>query len=122
MPDTYNYFRLVSGKANWKIMAEIFFPHTDRFSGFEYVQSEYAKRKGYLKRFDDGVRLEKVLRYYSIFKPLIIPVIESGVPIWATPHREKAQEILNGTNAEVLNMVPGDDTARCQHVACTRRN
>ncbi len=81
---------------------------------------KYAKRKTYLNRYDAGVRLEKVMRYYETFKPLIIPVIESGIPIWVTPHCEKAQKILDGMSAEVLNMVPGDDWARRQHVALQR--
>ena len=39
-------------------------------------------------------------------------VLESGTPIWASPHREKAQKILNKLGVEeVLGVVPIDNSA-----------
>jgi hypothetical protein len=104
--DTQNYFRRISGKPNWEIVGEIFFSAPEKYYSHEHAQGEYNKRKRYLARFDVHMQLEKVIQFYDMFKPIIRDVLQSGTPMWASPHREKAQEIINQRGStEVLRLM-----------------
>ena len=100
MSDTKNYFCRVSGKPNWNLLAKIFYETGGEVFGYQYAQAEYAKRKGYLGRYDGEIRLDKLIRTYGTFKPVIMEVLKSRTPMWAPPHREKAQKILNKLGIE----------------------
>lgn len=93
MSDIQRYFRRVCGKPRWALVSKILFPRPDGFVGPEYATAEYAKRKTYLKQFDDEERLDKVMAFYKAFKPVILDVLNTRTPIWAAPHRAKAQVI-----------------------------
>ena len=112
MSDTQNYFRRISGRPNWDITAKIFYGTGGKFFGYQHAQAEYAKRKGYLRRYDGEIRLDNVIRFYRNFKPVIMEVLESGTPMLAPPHREKVEKRVKKLGIEeALGVVPIDNSA-----------
>jgi hypothetical protein len=69
----------------------------------EHAQAEYAKRQQYLNRYDGEIRLDGLIQFYGHFRPVITKVLKSRTPIWALPHREEAQEMVNRLSAEELS-------------------
>ncbi|MDN5941570.1 MAG: hypothetical protein L0H94_06790 [Nitrospira sp.] len=105
MSDTKNYFARQSRSPHWNIVQTMFYPISEQSHG--YAQSEYTKRKKFLGRFDAEIRLERLVSLYGRFQPVIHKVIESGTPLWAPPHREETQEILNRLKPdEILDIMP----------------
>lgn len=88
--DVKNYFTRIAKRPHWDVLAEVFFPgHT-----FVNAQAEWAKRKGRLSKIDHERNLRRVLCFYETYKPVILEVLKSGVPIWASPHREQFEKLL----------------------------
>ena len=87
--DAKHYFTRIKKKPHWGVIAEVFFPK----HRFNYAQSEWAKRKARLSGIDHERSLNRVLSFYATFKPVILEVLKTGVPMWASPHREHFEHL-----------------------------
>ena len=67
----------------------MFFPE----QAFGYAQAEWAKRKARLSGIDHERSLNRVLSFYETFKPVVLEVLQSRLPIWASPHREHFERL-----------------------------
>lgn len=117
--DVMIYFTSISGRPQWNLIACIFDRSSEirlewyrrekaiatKLGMTEEMWSQWCvqKTKQWMKKskkhsrqpkpplgFDDGVRLNKARRLYQHFKPIILKVLTTGIPIWAHPHRDKA--------------------------------
>jgi hypothetical protein len=86
--DIRSYLTQVSKRPNWGLIAEILFP------GKTYLeaQAEWARRQEYFSHLDNERRLSIALRFYEHYKPVILNVLQTGIPIWAPPHREEFEK------------------------------
>lgn len=84
-----HYFMRIKKKPHWDVIAEVFFPKHE----FNYAQSEWAKRKARLSGIDHHRSLNQVLSFYKAYKPVILKVLTSRVPIWASHHREHFERV-----------------------------
>jgi hypothetical protein len=104
--DAKNYFTRIKKRAHWKVMAEVFFPKQT----FVYAQAEWAKRKARLSRIDPDVRLNRLLTFYEKFNPVILEVLTSRVPMWASPHREHFERLCAEAGLDtILQMITGEE-------------
>lgn len=102
--DVVHYFTRIRKRPNWDLIAEVFFPaHV-----FNYAQSEWSKRKTRLSGMDHERSLNRVLSFYTAYKPVILKVLKSRVPMWISPHREhfKRLHAKIGTDT-ILQMFTG---------------
>ncbi len=96
--DIKTYLTQVSKRPNWGLIAEILFP------GKKYMeaQAEWARRQESFSHFDNERRLSIALRFYEHYKPVILHVLQTGIPIWAPPHREECEK---HTSIEMLEKI-----------------
>jgi len=66
------------------------------------AQAEWARRQESFSHFDNERRLSIALRFYEHYKPVILHVLQTGIPIWAPPHRE---EFEKRTSLETLEKI-----------------
>jgi hypothetical protein len=96
--DIKTYLTQVSKRPNWGLIAEILFPGKK----FNVAQAEWARRQESFSHFDNERRLSIALRFYEHFKPVIVNVLQTGIPIWAPPHREECEKL---TSVETLEKI-----------------
>ena len=96
--DIKTYLTQVSKRPNWGLIAEILFP------GKTYLeaQAEWARRQESFSHIDNERRLSIALRFYEHYKPVILHVLQTGIPIWAPPHREECEKL---TSIETLEKI-----------------
>ena len=87
--DTKNYFTRIANRPHWDLIAEVFFPE----QAFGYAQAEWAKRKARFAKLDHEESLNQVLSFYGRLEPVIMEVLKSGIPMWASPHREYVERL-----------------------------
>jgi hypothetical protein len=87
--DVKNYFTRIAKRPHWDLIAEVFFPG----QAFGYAQAEWAKRKGRFSKIDPDLRLNRLRTFYERFNPVILEVLMSRVPMWASPHREHFERL-----------------------------
>jgi len=87
--DAKNYFTRIAKRPHWDVMAEVFFSTHEP----EYAVAEWTKRSRRLSGLDHERSLNRVLSFYERFKPVILEVLKSGLPIWASPHREHFERL-----------------------------
>lgn len=121
--DVMHYFTRVKKKPHWDVIAEVFFPKYE----FNYAQSEWAKRKARLSGIDHERSLNRVLSFYKAYKPVILEVLTSRVPIWASPHQEHFERLHAKVGPEtIFQMMTGEAQVAClapqQPVASERKD
>jgi hypothetical protein len=87
--DTKNYFRRIKKRPHWNLIADVFFPK----HAFGYAQAEWARRKARFAKLDHEESLNQALSFYGKLKPVILEVLKSGIPMWASPHREHVERL-----------------------------
>ena len=103
--DVMHYFTRIKKTPQWDVIAEVFFPSYE----FNYAQSEWAKRKARLSGIDHERSLNRVLSFYKAYKPVILKVLTSRVPIWASPHREHFERLHAKVGVDIiLQMFTGE--------------
>lgn len=96
--DVKNYFTRIAKRPHWDLIAAVFFPN----HGNEYAQAEWARREEHLSRFDHERSLNRVLSFYETYKPVIMEVLKSGEPMWASPHREHFEQLCAEAGVEAI--------------------
>lgn len=120
--DVMIYFTAISGRPQWNLIACIFDRSREirlewykrekwiatKLGMTEGMWSQWCARKTTQRMkkfqksarhpkpalgFDNGARLNKARRFYQHFKPVILKVLATGIPIWAPPHREEANTL-----------------------------
>ena len=87
--DAKHYFTRIAKRPHWDVMAEVFFStHAP-----EYAVAEWTKRSRRLSGIDHERSLNRVLSFYATYKPVILEVLSSRVPMWASPHREHFERL-----------------------------
>jgi len=81
------YLTQISKRPNWALIGEILFP------GMAYyeTQPEWSSRRRFLIKFDNKRRLEFALHFFKHYKPVILKVLNTGIPMWSTHYREEVQ-------------------------------
>lgn len=103
--DVTHYFTRIAKRPHWDVIAEVFFPKYE----FNYAQSEWAKRKARLSGIDHERSLNRVLSFYKAYKPVILKVLTSRVPMWTTPHREHFERLHAKVGVDtILQMFTGE--------------
>ena len=103
--DVMHYFTRIAKRPHWDVIAEVFFPKYE----FNYAQSEWAKRKARLSGIDHERSLNRVLSFYKAYRPVILKVLTSRVPMWASPHREHFERLHAKVGvATILQMFTGE--------------
>ena len=108
--DTKNYFRHITKRPHWNLIADVFFPK----QAFSYAQAEWARRKARFAKLDHERSLNRVLSFYERFNPVILEVLKDRRPIWAPPHREHFERLRAEAGPEtILQMITGEVQVGC---------
>jgi len=108
--DVKNYFTRIAKRPHWDLIAAVFFPDQT----FLYAQAEWRRREERLSGIDHERSLNRVLSFHERFKPVIMEVLKSGLPIWAPPHREHFERLRAEAGPEtILQMITGEDQVGC---------
>ena len=96
--DVKAYFTKVAKRPHWHLIQHILFPGKTA----TYAQSEWARRKKQFAHFDNAFRLNRLVRFYSRYQPVIAKVLQTRIPIWATPHPEEFQRLVSLRSTDEL--------------------
>lgn len=108
--DTKNYFRRITKRPHWNLIADVFFPK----QAFGYAQAEWARRKARFAKLDHERSLNRMLSFYQRFMPVILEVLKDRRPIWAPPHREHFERLRAEAGPEtILQMITGEAQVGC---------
>jgi hypothetical protein len=96
--DVKTYFMTIAKRPHWNLIREIFFPEKTA----PYVQSEWVRRKKQFARFDNEGRLTRLLHFYAKYQSVFAKVLQTRIPIWASPHREEFERLVSLQRTEDL--------------------
>jgi hypothetical protein len=104
--ETKNYFTRITKRPHWNLIADVFFPK----QAFGYAQAEWARRKVRFAKQDHERSLNRVLSFYKAYRPVILKVLTSRVPMWASPHREHFEQLHAKVAPEtIFQMMTGEE-------------
>jgi hypothetical protein len=108
--DVKNYFTRIAKRPHWDLIVDVFFSGQE----YNYAQAEWAKRQGRLSRIDHERSLNRVLSFYTTYKPVILEVLKTRVPMWASPHREHFERLHAKVAPEtIFQMMTGETQVTC---------
>jgi hypothetical protein len=108
--DVRNNFTRIAKRPHWDLIADVFFPGQE----YNYAQAEWAKRQGRLSGIDHERSLNRVLSFYTTYKPVILEVLKTRVPMWASPHREHFERLHAKVTPEtIFQMMTGQEQVGC---------
>lgn len=96
--DVKTYFTMLTTRPQWELLAIIFYGDPT----YAYAQAEWSRRARRFARFDARASLVSLRRFYIIFRPVILAVLNTRIPMFMLPHRGEAEKLLAAADLNEL--------------------